>query len=200
MRRELAALLDDGVPYIQIDAPTYTQLNDPSQRDRLIETGWVPEVAIEEAIDADAACLAGLRGPGRTIAVHLCRGNVGGLWISDGSYDAIAERLFNALDVDRLLLEYDTERAGTFAPLRFVPKGRIVVLGLVTTKTRALESRDELLRRIEDAARYIPIENLALSPQCGFATQAAGNPLSLDDERRKLELIVEIAREVWPEA
>jgi 5-methyltetrahydropteroyltriglutamate--homocysteine methyltransferase len=129
--------------------------------------------------------------------VHLCRGNYRGLWRAEGGYDPLADRLFNTLDVDRFLLEYDSERAGTFAPLRFVPKGKVVVLGLVTTKKPQLEQQDELLRRIEEAARYVPLDCLALSPQCGFATQAPGNPLSFDDQRRKLELIVDTARKVW---
>jgi 5-methyltetrahydropteroyltriglutamate--homocysteine methyltransferase len=197
LREEILALVAEGVPYIQIDAPQYTQLADPSLRDWVRQSGWDPDRAIDEAIAADKACIAGIRRPGRTIAVHLCRGNYRGLWRAEGGYDPLAERLFNAFDVDRFLLEYDSERAGTFEPLRFVPKGKIVVLGLVTTKGPQLESQDELLRRIEEAARHMPIEYLALSPQCGFATQAGGNPLSFDDQRRKLELIVDTAHKVW---
>jgi 5-methyltetrahydropteroyltriglutamate--homocysteine methyltransferase len=197
LREEILSLVAEGVPYIQIDAPQYTQLADPSLRDWVRQSGWDPDHAIDEAIAADKACIDGIRRPGRTIAVHLCRGNYRGMWRAQGGYDPLAERLFNAFDVDRFLLEYDSERAGTFAPLRFVPKGKTVVLGLVTTKRPQLESQDELLRRIEDAARHVPIEYLALSPQCGFATQAAGNPLSFDDQRRKLELIVDTARKVW---
>jgi 5-methyltetrahydropteroyltriglutamate--homocysteine methyltransferase len=197
LRGEIDALIGEGVPYLQIDAPQYMQIADPSHRDRLVAAGWPPETALEDAIAADSAVLAGVRRPGHTIALHLCRGNVGGLWIAEGGYDGIAERLFNALDVDRFLLEYDSDRAGSFAPLRFVPKGTTVVLGLVTTKGPQLESADDLLRRIEDAARYVPIDRLALSPQCGFATQAAGNPLSVDDEKRKLQLIVDVAQKVW---
>jgi len=198
IREELLALVDDGVPYIQLDAPQYTQLADPVHRERVRGEGWDPDRAVDEAIAADQACLEGIRGSGTTIGFHLCRGNIAGRWIAEGGYDPIAEKLFNAIDVDRLLVEYDSDRAGSFAPLRFVPRGTIVVLGLVTTKEPTLESRDDLLRRIDDASRYVPIENLALSPQCGFATQAAGNPLTMDDQRRKLELIVETARTVWP--
>jgi 5-methyltetrahydropteroyltriglutamate--homocysteine methyltransferase len=199
LRSEIFALIGEGVPYIQIDAPQYMQIADPSHHDRLNRINWNPEQALDDAITADIATLRGVRRPGSTVGLHLCRGNVRGLWIAEGGYDAIAERLFNSLDVDRFLLEYDSDRAGTFAPLRFVPKGTTVVLGLVTTKVPQLESADDLLRRIEEAAKYVPIERLALSPQCGFATQAAGNPVSFDDERRKLELIVDVSRRVWPE-
>ena len=197
LRDEIASLAAEGVPYIQIDAPQYTQLADPSLHDWVRQTGWDPDRAVDEAIAADKACIDGIRKPGQVVAMHLCRGNYKGRWRAQGGYDPIAERLFNAFDVDRFLLEYDSDRAGSFDPLRFVPKGKTVVLGLVTTKEPRLESQDMLLRRIEEAARYMPIENLALSPQCGFATQAPGNPLSFDDQRRKLELIVDTARKVW---
>ena len=197
LREEIQALAAEGVPYIQLDAPQYMQLADPSLRDWVRQTGWDPARAVDEAIAADKACIDGLRSAGRTVAVHLCRGNYKGRWRAQGGYDPIAERIFETFDVDRFLLEYDSDRAGSFEPLRFVPKGKMVVLGLVTTKEPRLESQDVLLRRIEEAARYIPIESLALSPQCGFATQAPGNPLSIDDERRKLELIVDTARKVW---
>ena len=135
--------------------------------------------------------------------MHLCRGNGGrgqdqpAGWHTSGGYDAIAEQVFGGLQVDRFLLEYDSERAGGFAPLRYVPKGKMVVLGLVTTKSGELESEATLLRRIEEAAKYVAVEDLALSPQCGFASTLAGNPLSEDEERRKLELVVGTARKVW---
>jgi 5-methyltetrahydropteroyltriglutamate--homocysteine methyltransferase len=130
--------------------------------------------------------------------MHLCRGKGPmGRWHTAGGYERIAEKVFGSLDVDRFLLEYDSERAGGFEPLRFMPRGKMVVLGLVTTKSAALESQDELLRRIDEAARYVPVEDLALSPQCGFASTLVGNPLSWDDQRRKLELVVETARKVW---
>jgi 5-methyltetrahydropteroyltriglutamate--homocysteine methyltransferase len=135
--------------------------------------------------------------------MHLCRGNGGrgqdqpAGWHTSGGYDAIAERVFGGLQVDRFLLEYDSERAGGFEPLRFVPKGTTVVLGLVTTKSGELESQDTLMRRIEEATKYVAVEDLALSPQCGFASTMAGNPLSVDEERRKLELVVGTARKVW---
>jgi 5-methyltetrahydropteroyltriglutamate--homocysteine methyltransferase len=127
----------------------------------------------------------------------LCRGNSGGQWLSEGGYDPIAERLFTELRYDTFLLEYDTDRAGGFEPLRFMPKGKTVVLGLITTKSGALESQTDLLKRIDDAARYVPIENLALSPQCGFASSVPGNPLTDDEQRRKLELVASTARQAW---
>ncbi|MGH2470461.1 MAG: 5-methyltetrahydropteroyltriglutamate--homocysteine S-methyltransferase, partial [Chloroflexota bacterium] len=137
------------------------------------------------------------------LAMHLCRGNGGrgphapAGWHTEGGYDRIAEQLFSTLNVDRFLLEYDSDRAGTFEPLRFMPKGKIVVLGLVSSKLRELEPADAIVRRIEQAAKHMPLENLALSPQCGFASTAPGNPLTTDEQRRKLELVVEVARKVW---
>jgi len=135
--------------------------------------------------------------PGVTFGIHLCRGNQRSMWHREGAYDAIAERLFNALPHDRFLLEYDTPRAGSFEPLRFVPKGRVVVLGLVSTKVPELESVDALKRRIEEASRFIPLDQLAISPQCGFASDVVGNLLGPDDQKRKLERVVETARAVW---
>jgi 5-methyltetrahydropteroyltriglutamate--homocysteine methyltransferase len=130
--------------------------------------------------------------------MHVCRGNSRSRWYSEGGYDAIAEKLFGTLDVDRFLLEYDDERSGGFAPLQNVPRGKTVVLGLITTKQPKLESADELRRRIDEAARYLPLEYLAISPQCGFASVAAGNLISIDDQWRKLELVAKTARTVWP--
>jgi 5-methyltetrahydropteroyltriglutamate--homocysteine methyltransferase len=132
-----------------------------------------------------------------TLAIHLCRGNNQSHWYAQGGYDAIAERLFNELAVDRFLLEYDDERSGSFEPLRFVPKTKMVVLGLVSSKIAKLESRDELLRRIDEASKIIPLDQLALSPQCGFASTMEGNHLTEDDQWAKLQLVVETAREVW---
>jgi 5-methyltetrahydropteroyltriglutamate--homocysteine methyltransferase len=152
---------------------------------------------LDESIAADNECLRGVRGKEIVLAMHICRGNSRSRWYTEGGYDPVAEKLFGGLKVDRFLLEYDTERAGGFEPLRFVPKGETVVLGLVGTKEPHLPSQDQLVRRIEEASRYVPIENLALSPQCGFASVAAGNLISQDDQRRKLELVVETARKVW---
>jgi 5-methyltetrahydropteroyltriglutamate--homocysteine methyltransferase len=127
----------------------------------------------------------------------MCRGNNRSAWMAKGGYEPVAERLFGEVDVDRFLLEYDTDRAGGFEPLRFVPRGKTVVLGLVSSKVPELESQDDLLRRIDEAAKYVPLEDLALSPQCGFASTARGNVLTVDEERRKLELVAETARLVW---
>ena len=129
--------------------------------------------------------------------MHICRGNNQSKWYAEGGYEAIAERLFGSLAVDRFLLEYDTERAGTFEPLRHMPDDKMVVLGLVSSKKAAVESREYLLERIEEASGYVPLDRLALSPQCGFASTAAGNLLTEDDQWRKLELVAEVAREVW---
>jgi 5-methyltetrahydropteroyltriglutamate--homocysteine methyltransferase len=135
-----------------------------------------------------------------TVCMHLCRGNFAGAWIAEGGYEPIAELLFNDIGVDGYFLEYDSERAGGFAPLRFLPKGKIAVLGLVTTKSAQRETKDELKRRIDEASRYAPLEQLALSPQCGFSSGIGGNAMTVDDEIAKLELVVEVAREVWGSA
>ena len=137
------------------------------------------------------------RPAGLTVGVHLCRGNNQGKWLAEGDYEYVAARAFGALEVDAYFLEYDSSRAGGFEPLRHVPPGRMVVLGLVSTKTPALEAADELSRRIDAAARLVPLDRLALSPQCGFASTAPGNPLTPDEQRRKLELVVDVARRVW---
>jgi 5-methyltetrahydropteroyltriglutamate--homocysteine methyltransferase len=197
IREELRALADEGVPYLQLDAPQYGNYLDGELREGLRRAGIDPDRALDEAIAADNACLEGVKREGVSLALHVCRGNNTSRWFAEGGYDPIAERLFSGLEVDRFLLEYDSERAGGFEPLRYVPKGKTVVLGLITTKEARLESQDELLRRIEEAARYVPPEHLALSPQCGFASAAAGNRLTADDQRRKLELVVNTARRVW---
>ncbi len=197
VRREIRAVVDEGVPYIQVDAPNYPKHGDPRLRERMREAGVDLDEALDEEIAADRACFEGARGEGVTLAIHLCRGNSQSRWLAEGGYDPIAEKLFNLLPVDRFLLEYDTARAGGFEPLRFVPRGKIVVLGLITTKEGRIETQEDLLRRIEEASKYVPLENLALSPQCGFASSIPGNLLSRDDQRRKLELVVATARKVW---
>jgi 5-methyltetrahydropteroyltriglutamate--homocysteine methyltransferase len=197
VRREMQALADEGVPYIQLDAPSYTAFADPRVVEQMRQGGADVDQALAERIAADNACLTAARADGITIGVHLCRGNSRSRWLSEGGYDPIAERVFNSLAADRFLLEYDSPRAGGFEPLRFMPQDKMVVLGLITTKGGRLEPQDELLRRIDEAARYVPVENLALSPQCGFASSAPGNLLTWDDQRRKLELLVDIARRVW---
>ncbi len=197
IRREVEALIAAGVPYVQLDAPFYTYYADPAMRDRLRRAGLDPDRAFDDAVAADTACLGGLAHPDTRLAVHLCRGNSRSRWIAEGGYDAIAERLFGSLPVEAYLLEYDSPRAGDFSPLRFVPADRTVVLGLVTTKDPRLESPEALRRRIDEAARYVPLDRLALSPQCGFASTAAGNLLTPDEQWRKLELVVATARAVW---
>ena len=197
IKSELVALADEGVPYIQIDAPRYSYYVDPRWRQHLRELGEDPDALFEEAVAADVACIESAAREGVTTALHVCRGNNESKWYAEGGYEPIAQRLFGSLPVDRLLLEYDTERAGTFEPLRFVRPETTVVLGLVSTKVSALESKDDLRRRIDEATKYVPMERLALSPQCGFASTAAGNLLTEDEQWRKLELVVETAREAW---
>jgi len=198
IKSEVRSLLHDGVKYIQIDAPRYSYYIDPKWRGYVRnEMGVDPERALDEAIQADNECLAGARRDGIVVAIHLCRGNNRSQWYAEGGYDPIAEKLFTQLDVDAFLLEYESERAGTFEPLRFVPRGKTVVLGLVSSKLPDLESPDQLRRRIDEASRYVPIENLALSPQCGFASAMEGNLLTEEEQWRKLQLVVETARSVW---
>ncbi len=198
IKSEIEALGNEGVRYIQLDAPRYSYYIDPKWRQYVRDEMDVdPEPALDEAIRVDNACVQDANRDGVLYAIHLCRGNNQSKWYAEGGYDPIAEKLFNQLNVDAFLLEYESERAGTFEPLRFVPRGKIVVLGLVSSKVPGMESQDELRRRIEEASRYVPLENLALSPQCGFASTMEGNRLSEDDQWRKLELVVETARKVW---
>ena len=197
-KSEIRALVDEGVRYVQIDAPRYSYYIDPKWRQYVRDTmGVDPEKALDEAIKVDNACLEGAREEGVILAIHLCRGNNRSEWYAEGGYDPIAEKLFNELNVDVFLLEYESERAGTFEPLRFVPDGKIVVLGLVSSKVPELESQDQVIRRIEEASHYVPLENLALSTQCGFASMKEGNLLSQEEQWRKLELVVDTARKVW---
>jgi 5-methyltetrahydropteroyltriglutamate--homocysteine methyltransferase len=199
VRDEVRWLIAQGVRYVQLDAPFYSHYLDPEHRERMKSSGADPDAEFNAAVAGDNATFSGLSRDDVTIAIHVCRGNSRSRWYTEGGYDLIAERLFTRLDVDRFLLEYDTERSGTFAPLAVVPRGKDVVLGLITTKTPALEREDDLRRRIDDAARYVPIEQLALSPQCGFASIAAGNLLSEDDQWKKLELVTTVARKTWTE-
>ena len=189
--------MEDGISYIQLDAPRYSDYIDPIWRQNLRDLGEDPDKMFDEAIAADNSCVAGVQRPGLTVGLHICRGNNESKWYAQGGYEPIAEKLFNTLAVDRFLLEYDTDRAGTFEPLRFMPPGKMVVLGLVSSKEPVLESQDSLLRRIDEACRYLPVDNLALSPQCGFASTAAGNLLTEDQQWRKLERVAETAQEVW---
>jgi 5-methyltetrahydropteroyltriglutamate--homocysteine methyltransferase len=197
-------LVEAGCRYIQIDAPGYTAYVDPPSLERMRARGEDPDANLERSIQADNAVIEGFEGV--TFGIHFCRGNprtidpatgrVMPQWHRVGSYDAIAERLFNGVRHHRLLLEYDSERAGGFEPLRFVPQDKVAVLGLVTTKSEDIEPADELKRRIDEAARYLPLEQLALSPQCGFG---GTGPVVLPEEIqwRKLQRVVEVARSVW---
>lgn len=197
IRDEVRGLVSEGVRYIQFDAPYYSHYLDPVTRERMKASGFDPDRELERAIAGDNAALQEVPRSKVTVALHICRGNSRSRWYTEGGYDAIAEKLFGSMDADTFLLEYDTERSGGFEPLRLVPRNKTVVLGLITTKEPKLESQDELRRRIDEASRYVPMENLALSPQCGFASVAAGNLLSIDDQWRKLELVVKTARKVW---
>jgi 5-methyltetrahydropteroyltriglutamate--homocysteine methyltransferase len=203
IKAEIAALVNEGVKYIQIDAPRYSYYIDPKWRAYVKEEmGMDPDEALDEAIEADNACLEGIprtdvKGDRVTLAIHLCRGNNRSHWYAEGGYDPIAEKLFTRLNVDLFLLEYESERAGTFEPLRFIPQNKGVVLGLVSSKLPELESQDVLVRRIEEASKYVPLENLALSPQCGFASSMQGNLLTEEEQWKKLRLVVETAHRVW---
>ena len=198
MKNDLAKLSGDGVKYIQIDAPRYSYYMDPKWREWIrTEIRMDPDAALDEAVKADNACFRAARRSGVTLAIHLCRGNNRSHWYAQGGYDAIAEKLFGTLDVDRFLLEYDDERSGTFEPLRFVPQGKTVVLGLVSSKVPRMEDPGQLAKRIEEASRFVPLENLALSPQCGFASTAEGNLLTEDQQWAKLKLVADTARQVW---
>lgn len=198
IKAEVKALYDEGTNYIQLDNPHYPDYIVDDRREQMKALGMDPDQSLREDIEADNSVIQGLDRSKVTLGMHLCRGNGGSAgWHTQGGYDRIAEQVFGSIDVDNFLLEYDSDRAGTFEPLRFIPKGKVVVLGLVTTKAGELESQDLLLKRIEEASKYVPIENLTLSPQCGFASVLTGNPLSWDEQRRKLELVVDTARKVW---
>lgn len=198
IRAEIQALVEEGVNYVQIDAPRYSYYIDAKWRNYIKqEMELEPDAALDEAIRADNACLSGAKRAGVILAIHLCRGNNRSQWYAEGGYDAIAEKLFGRLEVDAFLLEYDSERAGTFEPLRFVPRGKTVVLGLVSSKVAEIEAPDQLKKRIDEASKYVPLENLAISPQCGFASTMEGNLLSEDDQWHKLKLVVDVANDVW---
>jgi 5-methyltetrahydropteroyltriglutamate--homocysteine methyltransferase len=196
--RELKALSDAGCEYVQIDETAFAKFGDPDVQAALAARGENWSELIDKYIAVTNTVLraapAGLK-----IGMHLCRGNRGGHWHSEGSYETVAERLFNALEIPLYLLEYDTPRAGNFTPLRFVPKSKSIVLGLVSSKAPVLEDKAVLRARIEDAIRFVPIERLAVSPQCGFASVDAGNPITQETQQRKLALVCELAREVWGE-
>ncbi len=195
-RAELSELGAAGSSYVQFDEVPQAMLCDENVRARVREHGEDPERLLGLYIDAMNTILEA-RPAGMTIGMHLCRGNLRGRRMAQGGYEAIAERLFNDLEVDGFFLEYDSSRAGDFSPLRFMPRGKFVRLGLVSSKTPVLEAKDELRRRIDEAAKFVALDSLGISPQCGFASTAGGNPLTLADEQAKLRLVVEVAHEVW---
>ena len=194
--QEIADLVQAGCRYVQLDEIAIALLCDPAIRERVMGAGGDPAALVDRYIDAINGAVAACPND-VVVGVHMCRGNFRGHYLADGGYDAVAERFFARTDANHFLLEYDTPRAGDFAPLRFVPKGKGVVLGLVSSKTPVLESLDSLQRRTEEAAGHIDLDRLAISPQCGFASSAAGNPLSEADERAKLRRVVEAARAIW---
>jgi 5-methyltetrahydropteroyltriglutamate--homocysteine methyltransferase len=194
--REVLELGKLGCRYLQFDDTSLAFLNDPAERRRIDAAGGHGERQHVEYIRHFNAVLA-RKPPGMTVCTHMCRGNFRSSWVASGSYDHVAEALFSELAVDGFFLEYDDERSGGFEPLRFVPRGKFVVLGLVTTKRPALEQQRELIARVEQAARFVPLEQLCLSPQCGFSSTSEGNALSVDDQVAKLRLIVATAREIW---
>ncbi len=195
---EIRALQNEGVAYIQLDSLHYVErIAYPTIRAQMVAAGEDPDAYLDALIDTDNRVLDAVDRSRVTVGLHMCRGNNRSAWHAEGSYEPIAEKAFNRLNVDRFLLEYDTDRAGGFEPLRFVPEDKMVVLGLISSKEPALESIDLLKRRVDEATRYVPLERLAISPQCGFASTAPGNLLTWDEQRRKLELVVEAARRIW---
>jgi 5-methyltetrahydropteroyltriglutamate--homocysteine methyltransferase len=195
-RAELADLAALGATYVQLDDVPLGLLCDPHHREAFAAKGYDPAEMLDRYVALVNAALAG-RPAGMTVGIHVCRGNNQGKWLGEGAYDYVAPRAFAGLGVDAFFLEYDSPRAGGFEPLRHVAPGPWVVLGLVSTKTPVLEDPDDLCRRIDAAAALVPLERLALSPQCGFASTAPGNPLTPAEQRRKLELVVDVARRVW---
>jgi 5-methyltetrahydropteroyltriglutamate--homocysteine methyltransferase len=200
-RAEINSLTDAGCTYIQLDDTNFAYLCDADMREAMRKRGDDPEKRPQIYARVINAALKD-RPPGLTVSMHLCRGNGSGRWAAQGGYEPVAEALFNQVNVDGYFLEYDTDRAGGFEPLRFFPKQthKRVVLGLISTKTPDLEPKDLVKKRIDEAAKYVPLERLCLSPQCGFASGWQGNPVSADDHRRKLELVIEVANEVWGSA
>jgi methionine synthase II (cobalamin-independent) len=195
-REEIAELAAAGCTYLQIDDVNFAYLCDPKMREGAKKIGEDPDLLpalysrlINESIKDRPATMS--------VCTHLCRGNFRSSWVAEGGYDPVAEVLFNTLEVDGYFLEFDTPRAGNFAPLRYLPKGKKLILGLVTSKSGALENPDDLKRRIEEAARFVPIDQLGISPQCGFSSTVLGNKLTIDDQVAKLKLVVQVAREVW---
>jgi 5-methyltetrahydropteroyltriglutamate--homocysteine methyltransferase len=195
LREEVDELVQLGARYIQLDAPHYPLLLDPGYRDFYESRGWPADRWLDLGLELDNLVIGDH--PGVTFGIHLCRGNQASRWLVSGGYDWIAGRLFPRVKAERILLEYDDERSGSFEPLAEVPEDKLVVLGLVTTKSGRRETVDELVARIREAAAFMPLERLAISPQCGFATSILGNALSEEDERAKLATLVQAAELVW---
>ena len=193
---EIQELADSGCRYLQFDEVPLAMLCDSRVAEQSASMGMQPETIISDYIDvinrARSACP-----PDITVGMHMCRGNLRSRWLAEGGYEPVAERVFNELNIDAYFLEYDTDRAGDFEPLKYLPDDKTVVLGLVSTKTPELESPEELKQRIHSASRYVPLDRLALSPQCGFASVAGGNPLTEDEQMAKLRLVVDVAGDVW---
>jgi 5-methyltetrahydropteroyltriglutamate--homocysteine methyltransferase len=194
-RKELTSLAAAGCRYVQIDETAFAKFGDPDVQAMLATRGDDWRALIDRYIAVTNAVTRDL--PDLRIGMHLCRGNRGGQWHAEGSYEAVAERLFNGLDIAFFFLEYDSPRAGDFTPLRFVPQNKSIVLGLVSTKLQFIEDKSELKRKIEGASRFVPLERLAVSPQCGFASVDVGNPISPEIQEAKLRLVVELAQETW---
>jgi len=192
---ELRSLTSAGCTYVQIDETAFAKFGDADVQAALRARGDDPDALIDQYIEITNRVLAGVSG--LSIGMHLCRGNRAGQWHAEGSYEAVAEKLFNALAIKFFFLEYDSERAGDFAPLRFVPHDKSIVLGLVSTKMNFLEDKTALKRRLDEAGRYVPLERLAISPQCGFASTEVGNPIAPEMQEAKLKLVVELAQETW---
>lgn len=195
LREEVQELIRLGATYIQIDAPHYTLLLEPSTRAFYESRGWRIDQWLSLGIELDNSVM--VESPAVTFGFHLCRGNQASRWLVEGGYDLIARPIFKQVRAQRLLLEYDDPRSGSFEPLREVPDDKMLVLGLVTTKRPQMETPEEVRGRVMEASRFVPLERLALSPQCGFATSIVGNKLTVEDERRKLELVASTARDVW---
>jgi 5-methyltetrahydropteroyltriglutamate--homocysteine methyltransferase len=195
-REEIAELAAVGCTYLQIDDVNFAYLCDPKMREGAKQIGEDPEKLPSLYADLINECIKD-RPANMTVCTHLCRGNFRSSWVAEGGYDPVAEVLFNALKVDGYFLEFDTPRAGHFAPLHYLPKGKKLILGLVTSKSGALEKPDELKRRIDEASKLVPLEQLGISPQCGFSSTVLGNKLTIDDQIAKLKLVVQVAREVW---
>ncbi len=193
---EIADLGRNGCTYLQIDETNLAYLCDPKLREQVRAIGEDPDKLPHTYAKLINAAIAG-KPAGMTVCMHLCRGNANSAWVAEGGYEPVAETLFNEIDITGYFLEYDSARAGGFEPLRFVPKGKVVVLGLVTTKKGKLETKDALKRRIDEAAKFVPLDQLALSPQCGFSSTLEGNKITVEEEIAKLNLIVDVAREVW---